>query len=54
MNFAALKGGVEFKHAKLLKSIINPDNPFSKMTEKEMLIFNPNYHDYLRKMKSKE
>lgn len=42
------------KHAKLLRTIIQPDNPFSKMTEKDMLIFNPNYHGYLKKLKSKE
>lgn len=42
------------KHAKLLRTIIAPDNPFSKMTEKDMLIFNPNYHDFLKKLKSKE
>ena len=40
------------RHAKLINSIINPDNPFAKMTEKDMLIFNPNYHAYLAKMKS--
>lgn len=42
------------KHAKLIRSIINPDNPFSKMTDKDMLIFNPNYHDFLKKLKAKE
>lgn len=24
------------------------------MTEKEMLIFNPNYHEFLKKLKAKE
>ena len=42
------------KHAKLIKSIINPENPFSKMTDKDMLIFNPNYHNFLKKLKAKE
>jgi len=42
------------KHAKLLKSIINPSNPFAKMTDKDMLIFNPNYNAFLQKLKSKE
>ena len=42
------------RHAKLLNSIINPENPFAKMTDKDMLIFNPNYHAYLAKLKSKE
>ena len=42
------------KHQKLLRSIINPENPFSKMTDKDMLIFNPNYHQFLQKLKSKE
>lgn len=41
-------------HAKLLRSIIAPDNPFARMTEKEMLIFNPNYHQFLKKLKAKE
>ena len=41
-------------HAKLLRQIIAPDNPFSKMTEKDMLIFNPNYHAFLKKLKAKE
>ena len=41
-------------HAKLLRQIIQPDNPFAKMTEKDMLIFNPNYHAFLRKLKAKE
>ena len=44
---AAKRGGKEYIHAKLLKSIINPENPFSKMTDKDMLIFNPTYHEYL-------
>lgn len=41
-------------HTKLLRTIITPDNPFSKMTEKEMLIFNPNYHKFLKKLKANE
>ena len=41
------------RHAKLMKSIINPENPFSKMTDRDMLIFNPNYTAYLQKLKSK-
>mmetsp|Transcript_28557 Transcript_28557/g.35317 ORF Transcript_28557/g.35317 Transcript_28557/m.35317 type:complete len:114 (-) Transcript_28557:187-528(-) len=41
-------------HARLLRSIIAPDNPFAKMTEKDMLIFNPNYHAFLKKLKAKE
>lgn len=39
------------RHAKLLSQIINPDNPFSRMTDRDMLIFNPNYHAYLKKLK---
>ena len=39
--------GPELKHQKLMRSIINPENPFSKMTDKDMLIFNPNYHQFL-------
>ena len=46
--------GEQTKHAKLIKSIINPDNPFSKMTDKDMLIFNPNYHQFLAKLKNKD
>lgn len=29
---------------------MNPDNPFSKLTDKDMLLFNPNYEAYLRKL----
>ena len=53
-TFGFKRGGKEHNHAKLLKSIINPENPFAKMTEKDMLIFNPTYHEYLQKMKNKE
>ena len=42
------------KHSKLIRSIIAPDNPFARMTEKDMLIFNPNYQAFLEKLKSKE
>ena len=42
------------RHSKLMRSIINKDNPFAKMTEKDMLIFNPNYHAFLKKLKNKE
>lgn len=31
-----------------------PDNPFAGMTDKEMLIFNPNYHEFLKRLKAKE
>lgn len=41
-------------HKNLVKSIMNPSNPFSKMTDKEMLIFNPNYNAFLQKLKSKD
>ena len=42
------------KHQNLLRSIINPENPFANMTDRDMLIFNPNYHQFLKKLKSKE
>ena len=42
------------KHSKLIRSIIAPDNPFARMTEKDMLIFNPNYQAFLEKLKSKD
>ena len=29
---------------------MNPDNPFSKLSDKDMLIFNPNYENYLSKL----
>ena len=29
---------------------MNPDNPFSKLSDKDMLIFNPNYEAYLSKL----
>ena len=44
----------EKAHERLVRSIINPENPFAKMTDKDMLIFNPNYQAFLQKLKQKE
>lgn len=44
----------EKAHERLVRSIINPDNPFARMTDKDMLIFNPNYQAFLQKLKQKE
>ena len=49
-----LQSQSETRHSKLIRLIINKDNPFAKMTEKDMLIFNPNYHAFLKKLKNKE
>ena len=46
--------GEERKHSKLIRSILKPDNPFAKMTDKDMLLFNPNYSGFLQKLKSKD
>ena len=29
---------------------MNPDNPFAKLTDKDMLLFNPNYEAYMNKL----
>ena len=44
----------ERRHNSLVRSFLKPDNPFSRMTDKDMLIFNPNYQAFLQKLKQKE
>ena len=38
------------KNSKVIRSLMNPDNPFSKLTDKDLLLFNPNYEAYLHKL----
>ena len=54
LDESLLSSTEERRHNKLIRSILKPDNPFAKMTDKDMLIFNPNYSGFLSKLKSKD